>query len=125
MGDAPEGRSEPAPASDVADAKTATGALEGAEAPAVMAGAVSAGRAAQMLMSGAGGAPISPGPRARLTPGAALALQRAIGNRAFSRRMLMRDDKAGADEVEELPVPYVVDASGPNDAALKAADYLS
>jgi hypothetical protein len=126
MGDASEGTTDAAPASDVADAKTATAGWDEAETFGVAAGPVSASRAAQMLLAGDRGGAVPVSPRRRLTPGAAVALQRSIGNRALSQRMLMRDDKAASvEEVEELPVPYVVYASGPNDAALKASEYLS
>src|SRR5258708_3948568 len=70
-------------------------------------GAVGAGR----MLLGARGAAAEPDPRKRLTPRAALALQRTIGNRALSRRMLMRYDwdGTGSDTPDE---PYIVTASG-------------
>lgn len=81
-----------------------------------------AARAARLLAGGRAGVP-RPDPRARLSPGAALALQRTIGNRALSRRMLMRFDwdGDGSDEPDET---MQITAGGPNDAATQAATYL-
>src|ERR1700740_2886 len=121
MGEASEGTTEAAPVPEVAEAKSVAAALDGIESVATPIGAVSAPRAARMLMGGGRDGIAPPNARARITPGAALALQRSIGTGALSRRLLMRAPPTNADddEVEELAVPYTVDASGPNDAASK------
>jgi hypothetical protein len=90
VGESSDATSE-APAPEVADAQSAAPVLDDAAPVAVRSGPASAPEAARMLMGGGRGGVMPPNSRQRLTPGAALALQRSVGNRALSQRILMRD----------------------------------
>jgi hypothetical protein len=91
VGESSETTSEATPAPEVADAQSAAPALDEAVPVAVPGGPASAPQAARMLVGGGRGGVMPPKSRQRLTPGAALALQRSVGNRALSQRILMRD----------------------------------
>ena len=91
MGESSEARSEAAPAPEVADGQSAAPALDGVGPVAVPGGPASAPHAARMLVGGGRGGVMPPNSRAPLTPGAALALQRSVGNRALSKQILMRN----------------------------------
>ncbi|MGZ4340716.1 MAG: hypothetical protein ACXVHX_01080 [Solirubrobacteraceae bacterium] len=93
-GESSEATTEAAPAPEVADAQSAVPALDEAGPVAVPRGPVSAPHAARMLAGGGRGGVMPPKSRPRLTPDAALALQRSVGNRALSQRILMRQQPA-------------------------------
>src|SRR5690349_12967177 len=89
-GESSEATTEAAPAPEVADAQSAVPALDEAGPVGVPGGPVSAPHAARMLAGGGRGGVMPPRSPPRLTPEAALALQRSVGNRALSQRILMR-----------------------------------
>src|SRR6478736_4944533 len=99
VGDSSEARRERRSAPEVAEDHPAT---SGAEVPGADQGAlVTAPEAVRMLVGG-GGAAIPPNSGSRLGP-AALALQRSVGNRALSRRILMRQVPDIATKVPVIP----------------------
>ena len=93
-GESSEATTEAAPAPEVADAQSAVPALDEAGPVAVPGATVSAPHAARMLAGAGRGGVAPPNSRPRLTPDAALALQRSVGNRALSKRILMRQEPA-------------------------------